>query len=215
VADVFISYARANVRRVKPISKSLADAGFSLWWDDHLKAGDDFAMVIERELAASRCAVVVWSEAARNSLWVRAEANEALDAGKLVQVRVDGVKPPLPFTIVQMHDLTRWRGGRGDQPWPHVESAASAFKRSGAPAPDPRIYEAPALQDMGGTAMLGWLAIALAAFTGVITVQAANGAISRDLYTLVVSASFVLSCVSLLATLLRIVRTALATTRRS
>ncbi len=213
MADIFVSYAHANQRRVKPISKGLTDAGFSLWWDDHLRAGDDFTLIIERELAAAKCAVVVWSEAARNSLWVRAEANEALDAGKLVQVRVDGAKPPLPFTMVHMHDLTDWRGGRADQPWPHVESAAGAFARGKPAAPDPRLYQGPALQDMGGTAMLGWLAIALAAFTGVLTVQAAHGAISRDLYTLAVSASFALSCISLLATLLRIVRTALATRR--
>ena len=213
MADVFVSYAHRNLRRVKPISKSLTDAGFSLWWDDHLMAGDDFSMVIERELNAAKCAVVVWSEAARNSLWVRAEATEALDAGKLVQVRVDGVKPPLPFTVVQMHDLTHWGGGRGEQPWPHVESAAGAFARTGPAAPDPRVFEGPALQDMGGTALLGWLAIALAAFTAALTLQAAAGGLDLRFYGVAASASFAFSCVCLLATLLRIVRTALATRR--
>lgn len=212
MADVFVSYAHRNLRRVKPISKGLTDAGLSVWWDDHLRAGDDFAMVIERELDAARCAVVVWSEVARNSLWVRAEATEALDAGKLVQVRVDGVKPPLPFTIVQLHDLTHWNGGRGDQPWPHVESAAGAFARSGAPPPDPRVFQTPALQDFGGTAMLGWLSIGLTVFTGALTLQAVRG-LDPALYGVAVSASFALSCVCLLVTLLRIVRTALATRR--
>jgi hypothetical protein len=212
VADVFVSYAHRNLGRVKPISKSLSEAGYSVWWDDHLRAGDDFAMVIERELHAAKCAVVVWSDAARNSLWVRAEATEALDAGKLVQVRVDGVKPPLPFTIVHMHDLTHWRGGRGDQPWPHVESAAGAFARSGAPAPDPRVFQTPALQDFGGTAMLGWLSIGLAVFTAALTLQAMRG-LDPGLYGVAVSASFALSWVCLLVTLLRIVRTALATRR--
>jgi hypothetical protein len=213
MADVFISYAHDNLRRVKPISKSIADAGLSVWWDDHLRAGDDFSMVIERELEAAKCAVVVWSQAARNSLWVRAEATEALDAGKLVQVRLDGVKPPLPFTIVQMHDLSGWRGGRGDQPWPHVEGAASALARGRPAEPDPRVFEGPALQDMGGTAMLGWLSIALAIFTAVLTVQAARGGVDAQVYGLAVSASFALSCVALLVTLLRLVRTALATRR--
>jgi hypothetical protein len=212
VADVFVSYAHRNLRSVKPISKGLTDAGLSVWWDDHLRAGDDFAMVIERELDAAKCAVVVWSEAARNSLWVRAEATEALDAGKLVQVRVDGVKPPLPFTIVQMHDLTRWNGSRGDQPWPHVENAAATFARSGAPAPDPRVFQTPALQDFGGTAMLGWLSIGLAVFTAALTLQAVRG-LDPGLYGVAASASLALSSVCLLATLLRIVRTALATRR--
>ncbi|MGH6951550.1 MAG: toll/interleukin-1 receptor domain-containing protein [Vitreimonas sp.] len=213
MADVFVSYAHDNRQRVKPISKGLTDAGLSVWWDEHLRAGDDFAMVIERELNAAKCAVVVWSDAARNSLWVRAEATEALDVGKLVQVRVDGVKPPLPFTVVQMHDLRYWSGGRGDQPWPHVESAASAFKRSGAPAPDPRVFEGPALQDMGGTAMIGWLCIGLAMFTGALTLQAASGNVDPDLYSMAVAASFAAASVSFLVTLLRIARTAQASRR--
>ena len=107
----------------------------------------------------------------------------------------------------------RGNGGRGDQPWPHVESAAAAFARSGAPAPDPRVFQGPALQDMGGTAMLGWLAIGCAAFTGALTLQAANGGIDRDLYGLAIAVSFAISSVSLLATLLRIVRTVLAARR--
>lgn len=213
MADVFVSYAHDNRQRVKPISKGLGDAGLSVWWDERLRAGDDFAMVIERELNAAKCAVVVWSDAARNSLWLRAEATEALDAGKLVQVRVDGVKPPLPFTIVQMHDLSHWNGVRGAQPWPHVEGAASAFARSGAPAPDPRVFQGPALQDMGGTAMLGWLSIGLAAFTAALTLQAASGNVDPDLYSIAVAASFAAASISFLVTLLRVVRTALASRR--
>lgn len=213
MADIFISYARSNLRRVRPISASLQQAGFSLWWDERLRAGDDFSLVIERELRNAKCAVVVWSEAARNSLWVRAEATEALDAGKLVQARVDGVKPPLPFTIVELVDLSAWRGRRGDPPWPRLESAAGALAR-GAPRPaDPRVFEGPALQDFGGVAWLGWLCIGLVAFTAALTLQVAAGALDATLYGLAVSASFAISCVAFLIILLRVARTALATGR--
>lgn len=215
MADLFISYAHANRRRVEPISTNLQQAGFSLWWDDRLRAGDDFTMTIERELDAAKGVVVAWSEAARNSLWVRAEATEALDENKLVQLRLDGVRPPLPFTVVQMIDLTRWRGGQSD-PWPEVEAEARGLVGGGSrPALDARVFQGPALQDMGGMAMWGWLAIALAIFNAALTIQAASGNIGLEIYGVAATASFALACVALIATLWRVVRTALATGRMS
>ena len=213
MADIFVSYAHHNRRKVEPISANLQQAGFSLWWDDSLRAGDDFTMVIERELRDAKCAVVVWSEAARNSLWVRAEATEALDAGKLVQARLDGVKPPLPFTVVEMVDLSGWRGGRQESPWPRLESAANTLARGGPPAADPRVFEGPALQDFGSVAMLGWLSIGLALFTGALTLQAARGGVDPSLYGMAASASFAVASLSLIVILMRVISTALATRR--
>jgi len=211
MADVFVSYARATRERVKPICANLEQSGFSLWWDERLQAGDDFAMVIERELANARCVVVVWSEAARNSLWVRAEATEALDANKLAQVRVDGVKPPLPFTVVDILDFRRWRGARSDPPWPQLEAAARTLGGGGAPAVDERVFQGPALQDFGSSALLGWLSLALIGLVGVLTLQLGpGGSISLDLYQNVSVGAFALSCAAFALTLLRVVRTALA-----
>ncbi len=212
MADVFVSYAHANLNRVKPICAGIEQSGLSLWWDDRLRAGDDFAMVIERELDSAGCVVVVWSEAARNSLWVRAEATEALDANKLAQVRVDGVKPPLPFTIVEMLDLSHWRGDRANQPWPRLETAARTFAGGKAPAPDERAFKAPALQDFGSAAMLGWLSLALIVFMGVMTLQLTPGpgGIHPDLYRMLALGSFGVACLAFALTLLRVINTALA-----
>ena len=217
MADVFVSYAHANLSRVKPICAAIEHSGFSLWWDDHLRAGHDFTMVIERELENAGCVVVVWSEAARNSLWVRAEATEALDANKLAQVRLDGVKPPLPFTIVEMLDLSHWRGGRGDQPWPRLEHAARALAGGKAPALGDAAFDGPALQDFGSSAMLGWLSLALIVFVGVLTLQLAPGpaGIHPDLYEMLAVGSFGVSCLAFALTLLRVISTALATSRKS
>ncbi|MGD9982485.1 MAG: toll/interleukin-1 receptor domain-containing protein [Hyphomonadaceae bacterium] len=212
MADVFVSYAHANQNRVTPICTGLVQSGLSLWWDDNLKAGDDFSLVIERELNNAGCVVVVWSEAARNSLWVRAEATEALDANKLAQVRVDGVKPPLPFTAVEMLDLRDWRGGRGEAPWPQLESKARTLAGGKAPAPDERAFRGPALQDFGSSALLGWIALALIVFVSVLTLQleAGGGNVRAEDYRTLALASFAVSCVAFALTLLRIIRTALA-----
>ena len=210
MADVFVSYAHHNAASAEVISGNLEQAGFTLWWDKRLRAGDDFALAIERELRSAGCVVVAWSAAARNSLWVRAEATEALDAGKLVQIQLDAVRPPLPFTAVQMFDFTRWRGRRDEAPWASLESEARA-RVSGVIQPvDPRTFHGPALQDMGPTAALGWLSIGLIAFTGALTLQVGTPGFSPALYGMVVSANFAVACVAFGLTLVRIVRTAWA-----
>ncbi len=212
MADVFISYAHNTLDRVTPISAGLEQAGFSLWWDKRLRGGDDFSLVIERELASAGCVLVAWSEVARNSLWVRAEATEALDAGKLVQIRLDGVKPPLPFTIVEMLDFTRWRGNNQQAPWPALESAARTLVGSSRP-PDPRVFAGPALQDMGSAAALGWLSIGLVVFTSALTLQLGPGGLSSDTYRVLVAANFAVSWIVFALALTRAVRTAWASTQ--
>lgn len=215
MADVFVSYAHSNLKRVNPICENLEQAGFSLWWDHHLKAGDDFPLVIERELESAGCVVVAWSEAARNSLWVRAEATEALDNNKLAQVRLDDVKPPLPFTIVEMLDLTSWRGARNEAPWPRLEMAARSLAGKTAPPLDPEVFTGPALQDMGGTAALGWLSLGLIVFVGALTLQLGPGGLDLNLYRALATGSFAVACVALGLNLLRVIRTALASSVRS
>jgi hypothetical protein len=212
MADVFVSYAHANRNRVQRICEGLQQSGFSLWWDDHLKAGDDFTMVIERELDNAGCVVVVWSEEARNSVWVRAEATEALDDNKLAQVRVDGVKPPLPFTVVEMLDLRHWRGGRGDAPWPRLENAAKALAGGRAPALGDAAFDGPALQDFGSAATWGWLSLVLIVFVGLLTLQLSPspGGLDPATYRMFALGSFGLSCIAFTLTLLRVIRTALA-----
>src|SRR5262245_47109229 len=104
MADVFVSYARQDGASIESIVRRLAGRGFGVWWDRSLVAGDDFGAAIERALAASKCAVVAWSRLGQHSLWVKAEANAAWESGKLVQLTLDGTKPPLPFST--LHTLS-------------------------------------------------------------------------------------------------------------
>lgn len=212
MADVFISYAHKNARQAARVSEQLDASGVTLWWDDHLRAGEDFTRVIEREIDAAGAVMVLWSDAARNSLWVRAEATEALDNDKLVQARLDAVKPPLPFTIVQMTDLQGWRGGNADQPFPQLLSAIGALKRGVKPSMDERVFYGPALQDFGSTATLGWLSLALIFATGGLTLMLGRG-LDANLYGALTTAAFGASCLAFVLTLARLVRTAAASRR--
>lgn len=182
MADVFVSYSRKNRDRVELISGGLAERGYSLWWDERLAPSDDYAMLIESEIEAAPCVVVAWSSSARQSLWVRAEANEALDAGKLVQLNLDSAKLPLPFTMLHWLDFSRWGGERQGSPWSDLEGKVSAFVsgRGVMDAATPA-YEAPrgpALQGLGRTAWLGWAAIVLAALIAGAAGMAATGRIA-------------------------------------
>lgn len=108
MADIFLSYATGDRQRVHPIVDALEEAGWSVWWDRELVSGPSFDDSIEQELAAASCVIVVWTERAITSTWVRAEANEGLERGILVPVRLDDVRPPLPFRIAQTADLSNW-----------------------------------------------------------------------------------------------------------
>ncbi len=213
MADVFVSYAHRNKPDVAKIPDGLEQAGLSVWWDERLRAGDDFARVIERELDSARCVVVAWSEAARDSLWVRAEATEALDAGKLLPISLDKVKPPLPFSVLDTLDMSGWGGKRGQEPWPHLELTARKLAGGGTQAVDYAVFDGPPLQDMGSTAALGWLSIGLVIFTAVLTLQLGPNGLDLSHYRALTTASFAVACVSLALTLTRAVRTALASVR--
>ena len=76
MADIFISYAREDQARAEEIAAWLDGLGWSVWWDRRIPLGDHFDDVIEEELDSARCVVVLWSEAARASEWVKTEAHE-------------------------------------------------------------------------------------------------------------------------------------------
>ena len=150
-ADIFISYARKDLDRVEPIARALASLGYRVWWDADLRVGRRFDEEIERVLAAARCVLVVWTQAAVHSHWVRAEAAEALDADKLVPVFLEPVKPPLYFRHVQGLDLGGWGSQPGHDGFQRLVRAVAELAGPGAagdtPAdPEPRgtaIIDAP------------------------------------------------------------------------
>lgn len=176
MADVFVSYSRRNRESVGAIADALSSAGHSLWWDPALKSGEDYARVIEREIDAARCVVVAWSAEARDSLWVRAEANEALDSDKIVQLSLDGAKLPLPFTMLHCLDFSRWRGREADDPMPGLRDGVGAMvsgeRRVAAPVP-----QGPALAGLGPAVALGWAALGLAILIALAAGAAAIGAL--------------------------------------
>lgn len=105
MADVFISYKRQDREWVKRIADALEAEHYSVWWDSSLRAGEFFDAEIDRQLAAARCVVVIWSLASRSSRWVKSEALEGYDKDKLVAARIDDVSLGRIFNDVHVCDL--------------------------------------------------------------------------------------------------------------
>ena len=135
--DIFISYARKDLSRVEPIARALESLGYGVWWDADLRAGRRFDEEIERELAAARCVLVVWTATSVQRQWVRAEAAEALDANKLVPVLLEAVKVPLYFRHVHGVDLGDWDGRPGHGAFRRLVRDISELAGPGAGAPVP------------------------------------------------------------------------------
>jgi hypothetical protein len=63
VADVFISYAKADRPLALKLAAMLEAEGWKVWWDTSLTIGDDFRNEIMTELGRARAVIVIWTDA--------------------------------------------------------------------------------------------------------------------------------------------------------
>lgn len=142
MARIFLSYARQDNARVRPLAQALEEAGHIVWWDQHIAGGDQFAHAIEQALDGADVVVVVWSDASRDSPWVRDEAAAGRDSNRLVPVCLDGCIAPLGFRQFQAIDLNAWNGrakSKALEPLLQAVTAKAAGKTAaGNPQPAPK-----------------------------------------------------------------------------
>ena len=105
MADVFVSYARADKARVAPLIAAIESEGWSVWWDPEITPGQEFDQQIGVELKAAAAVLVVWTPNSVNSRWVRGEAREGADRGILVPVRFDSAELPIDVRALHTTDL--------------------------------------------------------------------------------------------------------------
>lgn len=111
MSDIFISYAREDLDKVKPIVRLLEQRRWSVWWDRNIPAGQAFDEVIEKELEVAHCVIVIWSKTSVQSRWVKNEASEGMDRNILVPIIIDdGLKIPLEFKKLHSLNLFKWDG---------------------------------------------------------------------------------------------------------
>ena len=165
MADVFLSYARADETVARRVAKALQAAGRDVWWDADLPAHRSYSEIIERNLEQASAVVVLWSKTAAKSQWVRAEADFARNAGKLVQAQIDETLPPMPFNQIQCADLRNWRGRSAHGGWAKLSGSVQALV-SGEQAP---------VAPQTRTPLADWLGRYRWSFAAVLTLLLAAG----------------------------------------
>lgn len=137
MADVFLSYARPSEDQAMRVAAMLGEQGFSVWFDQRLPAHRPYADVIAAELDAAAAVLVLWTDAAARSQWVRSEANRARETGRLVQARLDDTRLPMPFDQLQCADLRRWSGSTAADGWRNVTTSIAALAGTAVALPPP------------------------------------------------------------------------------
>jgi len=108
MADVFISYARADKVRVAPLVAAMEAKGWSVWWDPEISPGQEFDDQIDSALVAAKAVLVVWTPVSVVSRWVRGEARDAAERGVLVPVRFEQARLPIDVRAIHTTDLDDW-----------------------------------------------------------------------------------------------------------
>ena len=131
VADIFLSYAREDIARVRLIVAALESHGWTVFWDRHIPHGQDFTAYLQARLDEAKCVIVAWSKASIASQFVRDEAGEGRT--RLVPVLLDDVRPPLGFRQLQTANLTDWSGDSSHEEFRHFVESVRAFIPSAPP----------------------------------------------------------------------------------
>jgi TolB-like protein len=177
VANVFISYERSAEAIARDVIEALDKHGHETWSDALIPPHQDYADSIQEHLQAAEVVVVLWSQSAAASQWVRAEADYARENNKLVQVILDESTPPMPFNRIQCARLRGWTGNQNDPEWLKVlhsieQLSAGSVERAMKAPINARVE--PARSKRFGR--LVWV------FSGVATIAAVAGALwfARD-----------------------------------
>ena len=108
--DIFISYDSEDRAIAHKFADALESRGWSVWWDREIPLGKAFDQVIEEELNAARCVIVLWSNQSVRSRWVKTEAAAAADRECLLPVLIEDVAIPFEFKRIQTAMLMNWQG---------------------------------------------------------------------------------------------------------
>jgi hypothetical protein len=74
------------------------NAGYTVWWDKEMYAGQDINDKLLKEVALAAAVIVLWSPYSVESKWVRGEARLAAEFAKLMPIAISPCNIPIEFT---------------------------------------------------------------------------------------------------------------------
>jgi hypothetical protein len=110
MTDVFVSYSHQDREIADRLVARLKARGWTVYWDPHLRTGDEWKETVEAKVREACTVVVLFSTAASRSQWVRAEAAIGKERGVLLPVLLDMSQPPDDFSMFQGSNLAGWDG---------------------------------------------------------------------------------------------------------
>ena len=106
--DVFVSYKREDYLARDVLIKALEAKGYEVFWDAKLN-NDEFQVELRDEIERCKIVIVLWSELASKSDYVKAEASGAYQLRKLLAAPIEGFeKVPEYFRKVNLHPFHNW-----------------------------------------------------------------------------------------------------------
>jgi hypothetical protein len=134
VSDVFLSYAREDLARIRLIAATLESRGWTVFWDRQIPPGQDFTNYLQARIDEAKCVIVAWSKASVASQFVRDEAGEG--RRRLVPLLLDDVRPPLGFRQLQAANLTDWSGDTAHEEFSRFVDSVHAIMLGDSGAPE-------------------------------------------------------------------------------
>jgi WD40 repeat protein len=121
MADVFISYARAERADAEQIKRRLEGLGLSVFLDvEGLDGGDVFSAKLDHEVKTAGCVLGLWTPLSLSRPWVQIECDIGRERGVLVPAMTQTyprMAVPAPFWNIQHVDLTQLSERADDAGW--------------------------------------------------------------------------------------------------
>jgi hypothetical protein len=109
---IFISYSRDNLDFVTRLVDSLRKRGETVWFDSHIRSGNQWDNTIEREVRNADLLITVLSDTSVTSHNVMDEVSLAMDLGKtIIPIKIRECEIPMRLRRYQYIDFTE------DQQW--------------------------------------------------------------------------------------------------
>lgn len=114
MSTIFIAHADDDRELARSLTSILEGYGYAVWWGGKLPPGALMPDAIKVPLEMAQCVVVLWSQAASGSRWVRLEARKGAEKGILIPALVEReVDLPMEFEDCVTLDLVNDNGAVG------------------------------------------------------------------------------------------------------
>src|SRR3990172_4480542 len=147
MSDIFLSYKSEDREKAQIIAEALESEGYSVWWDRIIPPGRTYDEVIEEELNAAKCVVVLWLKGSVKSEWVRTEVSEGKRRGIFIPVLIEDVLPPLAFRLIEAAKLIDWDGTKPNYEFDLLSGSVSRIL--GRPQAQKKEIKKPGEQEKG------------------------------------------------------------------